>query len=238
MRLPPTDPGLVSAGSWTNVAGVIDTTSSVMEVVVNGRMVSSQATNGPLLTNTTPLTIGASDVGNNFFIGLIDEVQIYNVALPSTAIASLLGGPSIGPATDQRGAARVARAHIDIGATEFQSDLSISGSAPSSVGTNKLLTYTLTLTNNGPDAVMGTSLTDVLPSGLTFQSLSAPAGWTLSTPAIGTSGTIKAVDTAQLAADATANFSLVVRTSNTTPGFVITNSASVVAGDLRPDHEQ
>ena len=91
------------------MAGVIDTTSSVMEVVVNGRMVSSQATNGPLLTNTTPLTIGASDVGNNFFIGLIDEVQIYNVALPSTAIASLLGGPSIGPATDQRGAARVAR---------------------------------------------------------------------------------------------------------------------------------
>ena len=81
---------------------------------------------------------------------------------------------------------------------------------------------------------MGTSLTDVLPSGLTFQSLSAPAGWTLSTPAIGTSGTIKAVDTAQLAADATANFSLVVRTSNTTPGFVITNSASVAPATFDP----
>ena len=37
--------------------------------------------------------------------GLIDEVQIYNIALPSTDIASLLGGPSIGPNTDiwQRG---------------------------------------------------------------------------------------------------------------------------------------
>ena len=210
-----TNPGLVSAGTWTNVAGVIDTVDNVMQVYVNGTLVASQATNGPMVTDTAPLTIGASDGGGNLFQGLIDEVQIYNIALPPTGIGALLGGPGIGPNTDQRGSARVAGAQVDIGATEYQSDLSISGSA--TVGAaNNMINYQFTLTNNGPDPIAGATLTDVLPSTVTFRSLTAPAGWTLSQPAVGASGTIMATDTASLAAGASATFTVVVQANSST----------------------
>ena len=58
-----TAPGLVSPGMWTNVAGVIDTVQGVMQVYVSGQLVASQATSGPMVADTAPLTIGASDGG-------------------------------------------------------------------------------------------------------------------------------------------------------------------------------
>ena len=47
-----TAPGLVAAGAWTNVAGIIDTLDNVMQVYVNGKLVASQATNGPMVTDS------------------------------------------------------------------------------------------------------------------------------------------------------------------------------------------
>ena len=90
-----TAPGLVPAGSWTNIAGVIDTVTGVMEVFVNGTEVLSGQTNGAMVADSQPLTIGASDFGNNFFDGLIDEVQIYNRALASTDVQTLYADTEI-----------------------------------------------------------------------------------------------------------------------------------------------
>ena len=61
-----TAPGLVSPGVWTNVAGVIDTVQGVMQVYVNGQLVASQATSGPMVADTAPLTIGADRRGDVF----------------------------------------------------------------------------------------------------------------------------------------------------------------------------
>ncbi len=41
------------------------------------------------------------------------------------------------------------------------------------------LAYTITVTNGGPDAATGLTLTDTLPAGTVFASLVAPAGWSL-----------------------------------------------------------
>jgi uncharacterized repeat protein (TIGR01451 family) len=97
------------------------------------------------------------------------------------------------------------------------------------IGAN--LTYTIALTNNGPDAASSVVLTDVLPSSLLFQSIAAPAGFSCSTPAIGASGTITC-NAATLANGATATFTLVVRVAAGASG-TITNSASAAsaAGD-------
>ena len=84
-----TAPGLVHVGSWTNVAGVIDTVTGVMEIFVNGYEVLSGQTNGAMVDDGAPLSIGASDGGSNLFDGLIDEVQIYNRALTSTDVQTL-----------------------------------------------------------------------------------------------------------------------------------------------------
>ena len=89
-----------------------------------------------------------------------------------------------------------------------------------------MINYQFTLTNNGPDPIAGATLTDVLPSTVTFRSLTAPAGWTLSQPAVGASGTIMANDTASIAAGASATFTVIVQANSSTRAQVITNTAS------------
>ena len=52
------------------------------------------------------------------------------------------------------------------------------------------LVYTVTLTNNGPSNAANATMTDALPSQVLFLSISPPAGWSCTTPAVGSMGTI------------------------------------------------
>jgi hypothetical protein len=77
-----TAPGLIRVGVFTHVAAVIDTDAGVMQIYVNGQLMAFQATAGPMVPNTLPLMIGASDVGPSaFFNGLIDEATVYHRGL-------------------------------------------------------------------------------------------------------------------------------------------------------------
>jgi uncharacterized repeat protein (TIGR01451 family) len=163
---------------------------------------------------------------------------------PTQTLALLPGSPALDagdsnakglPSTDQRGLARKVGNAVDIGAVEYQYDLALSGSAPATVGANNLITYTLTLANNGPDPVAAATLVDMLPSTVTSQSLTGPTGWTLSTPTVGQTSTVTATDTANLAAGASATFTLVVKATVTTQGSVISNTAS--AGPITWDNK-
>lgn len=71
-------------------------------------------------------------------------------------------------------------------------DLSVTkADSPDPVTPGSNVTYTVTLTNNGPDSAASAVLSDALPAGTTFVSLSAPGGWTCSTPAVGAGGTFE-----------------------------------------------
>lgn len=59
---------------------------------------------------------------------------------------------------------------------------------PVTAGTN--LAYTVTVANAGPDAAATASWSDTLPAGTTFVSLTAPGGWSCSTPAVGAGGAV------------------------------------------------
>ena len=50
--------------------------------------------------------------------------------------------------------------------------------------------YTITVDNAGPDPADTVSWSDALPAETTFVSLSAPGGWTCTTPAVGANGTV------------------------------------------------
>jgi N-acetylneuraminic acid mutarotase len=103
-----TAPGLIRVGVFTHVAGVIDTAGGVMQIYVNGQLVASQATAGPLAPNTLPLTIGASDAGpNNFFNGLIDEAAVYNRRLSAGEVRDIYVNGSAGKFQAISGAANV-----------------------------------------------------------------------------------------------------------------------------------
>ena len=115
-------------------------------------------------------------------------------------------------------------------ATAGQADLSVLSSAtPNPVTDANNITYTQSVTNNGPAASGVATFTDTIPAGTTFVSFAVPAGWNCGAtiPAVGGTGTITCT-LASLAVNATANFPLVVKASlGDTPGTTITNTANI-----------
>ena len=88
------------------------------------------------------------------------------------------------------------------------------------------ITYTINVTNNGPDAAGNVNLTDNLPAGTTFISLSPAAGWTCTTPVPGATGSINCT-TSNLPAHQAATFTLSVKVNpNVAGGSTITNTAT------------
>jgi uncharacterized repeat protein (TIGR01451 family) len=90
-------------------------------------------------------------------------------------------------------------------------DLAVTvGDAPDPVVAGTDLTYTIGLSNGGPSAADGVTLTDDVPAGTKFVSLSAPAGFSCTTPAVGATGTVSCT-ASSLAAGASPTVTLVVR---------------------------
>jgi uncharacterized repeat protein (TIGR01451 family) len=109
------------------------------------------------------------------------------------------------------------------------SDLGVTKTGPEQALQNSNVTYTIQVTNLGPDAATDAELDDTLPGNMTFVSLTSPAGWSCMTPPNGTGGTITCTNT-NFAANATATFTLVGHIPAKTPaGTSYTNTASVVS---------
>jgi uncharacterized repeat protein (TIGR01451 family) len=115
-------------------------------------------------------------------------------------------------------------------------DLSVTKSdGPDPVTAGNNIVYTITAANAGPASAASVSLTDAVPANTTFFSLSAPAGWTTTTPAVGGTGNVTAT-TNSLANGASATFALVVHVNpNTANGTTITNSAAVASSTSDPN---
>jgi uncharacterized repeat protein (TIGR01451 family) len=109
-----------------------------------------------------------------------------------------------------------------------KADLSVTNDdSPDPVSIGQNLTYTITVTNNGPSDAQSVQLTESVPTNTTFVSFTAPAGWTPSTPGVGGTGAVTATRPT-LAASATAVFTLVVKVDLSTPhNTVLSNTASV-----------
>jgi len=103
---------------------------------------------------------------------------------------------------------------------------------PVSAGAN--LSYTLSANNAGPSNAAAVVLTDTLPAAARFASLTSPAGWTCTTPAVGASGTVSCSNPSMALGNAV--FDLNVTVSPTTlAGTVLSNSASVNASTNDPN---
>jgi uncharacterized repeat protein (TIGR01451 family) len=96
---------------------------------------------------------------------------------------------------------------------------------PDPVVPGNTITYTQTITNNGPDAAANAKMTQTLPAGVTFQSMVAPGGWSCTTPAIGAGGTINCL-IASLPNAGSASFTLVVNVTATSGSVSETVTAS------------
>jgi uncharacterized repeat protein (TIGR01451 family) len=159
--------------------------------------------------------------------GVTDSTNDAYGAQPGTVgIVQMIAGNNVLPGGD--------------GASCAIADLAVTNVAPAVVQAGNNLTYTQTVTNNGPNSADGVVYMAPIPAGSTFVSMSVPAGWTCITPAVGGTGVVLCT-TPTLANAATANFSLVVNTSGGAPaGYVMseTNSVSSNTPDSNPANNQ
>src|ERR1043165_2327738 len=106
---------------------------------------------------------------------------------------------------------------------------------PDPVNAGSTLTYTISITNNGPDPAANASWSDTLPAGTSFVSMSSVSGWTCTTPASGDQGTINCSNPS-FAATGSDSFDLVVTVAQSAPGgSTITNTATATSSTLDGD---
>jgi uncharacterized repeat protein (TIGR01451 family) len=123
------------------------------------------------------------------------------------------------------------------GVNPAEADLSVIKTGPDQAAAGMDISYTITIFNFGPDDSSNATLTDNLPSGTTFVSLTSPAGWGCTTPSAGGTGTVSCVNPS-FAAGNDATFTLVVNINPQTPaGTDITNVAHVSSQTLDPNEE-
>jgi len=166
---------------------------------------------GYILLSTAAASTDVSGGQNGVTTTALDD---YGAQPGAVGIVELISGNNVLPGGD--------------GASCVIADLAVTNvvSSPSIQAGNNV-TFTQTVTNNGPNAADGVVYMAPIPASSTFVSMSVPAGWTCITPAVGGTGVVICT-TPTLANAATANLSLVVNSFGGTPaGYVMTETNSV-----------
>src|SRR5439155_11992462 len=116
-----------------------------------------------------------------------------------------------------------------------QVDLSVTKFGPSSAAQNSNVTYTITMSNGGPDAATDATLSDTLPADMQFVSLSEQSGpaFSCDTPSPGFGGTITC--TGNLSSGSSAQFQLVGHVPLHPGSHAYINTATVAPGQTDVD---
>ena len=181
-------------------------------------------TTGTITCTAATMADGAS-VQFNLTVTVADGADSGTVT-NSASVTSATDDPDGGDTSDPAPPVALGPASADLSITKF------TGTDSAPAGTT--LTYTITLTNAGPDAAEDVEMTDVLPASLLFVSITEPAGFDCVTPAAETNGTITCT-AATMANGATAQFNLTVRVADDAESGTVTNSASVTSSISDPD---
>ncbi len=196
----------------------------------NTTFVSASGPAGWTCSGTTTITCSAATLasGSNATITVIVTAVAGTAA--GTVISDVVSVAS--GVEDPNTSNNTATANVTV-ATAGQSDLAITSSAsPNIVSDSNNITYTQSVTNNGPAASGTATFTDIIPTNTTFVSFTVPTGWNCGAtiPAVGGTGTISCT-IASLAVNATASFPLVVKVNQgVTPGppmSPISNTANI-----------
>jgi uncharacterized repeat protein (TIGR01451 family) len=238
-------PNPVAAGSditytqiVTNVGSGAATTPTFTETIpTNTTFVSISVPTGttcttPPVGGTGPISCTAASAP----AGASGTVQLVVQVTAGTANGTTITDTATVNATNQAFGSKSATA-TDVVGSATQADLALStASTPLSVFPGNNITYTQTITNNGPAAAAGASFTEAIPTNGTFESVTAPAGWTCTSPAVGaTTGNVVCTGPTSFASGTSANIVVVVGVPSTVTAASITANASVTATTSDPN---
>lgn len=178
---------------------------------------------GPLTAFTTTCDLGAEPAGGRSTIRVTvtaaDVAEINDVATVSS--------PTPDPDTSNNQAT---------GKVVFagSADLEVTKNAPATVVAGTPLQYVLTVTNNGPSTAQGVTLTDRLPAGVTFVSVSTTVGSCTYGQPVERELTC---NLGNLASGATATVTVNATVApDVAPGTVLVNEAVVASATADPDN--
>lgn len=168
-----TGPSAASNVSWSLPLPAGTTFTSL----TSGFSCTTPAVGGAGTVNCTQVSVAVGASSTHTLVVNVDPAAAAGSTLSATASLSL----SNGTGSTASASTLVNRA----------ADLSISTSDsadPVTAGTD--YSYTVQVDNSGPSTASAVSWSGTLPTGTTFQSLTAAAGWNCTTPAVGSAGTI------------------------------------------------
>jgi uncharacterized repeat protein (TIGR01451 family) len=120
-------------------------------------------------------------------------------------------------------------------------DLGLSVAAPGSAHPGQTFNYVATVTNHGPSDATGVTYLEPVPYLGSFQAVSAPAGWTCTTPAVGAPGSVGCTDGNPLANGASATITVTAQMGSDAdyqadaPGYTFNIGSRVYADQTDPD---
>ncbi|MEM1093847.1 MAG: T9SS type A sorting domain-containing protein [Bacteroidota bacterium] len=174
----------------------------------------ADATDGGTLVQTATTTVTFRVQIDN---GVADGTTVFNRAVVNY-VEDTLGGRDVSTGD-------VTTAVVGVG-----TDLTIAKQDdvdPVFAGQN--VTYTLDVSNDGPEDAADVLVSDVLPLGTTFVSATAPSGWTTTDPGVGNNGTVRFARST-FANGASAQFTVTVQVDgNLADGTVLNNTATIAS---------
>ena len=158
--------------------------------------------------------------------GSSGTIQVVVLVAAATPVGTVINDTVTVNSTNQAFGSESATASDVVGsATQATLTLSAVGT-PSNVFPGNNITYTDTITNNGPQAATSVSFTEAIPANTTYVSVSAPAGWNCTVTT-----SITCTDSSSLAANATADIIIAVNLAPSVTVASITATSSVSASN-------
>lgn len=167
-------------------------------------------------------------------IGGVITIMVHATVDPS-ASGTVTNTAAVTPPSGVNDANASNNSATDVDTIAVVADVSITKRAAQEAYTpGGAIAYTIAVSNLGPGVAAGVTMTDPLPSDTTFTTItSSPPGFSCTTPAAGTNGTVTCT-AASLAAGAHATFTLVVNVNGDATAS-ISNSASVTSSSVDPN---
>jgi len=218
----------------TNAGPASASTVSLSDPLPAGTTFVSLAPAGGWSCSTPPVGSGGTVTCTIPSLALGNAVFTLTVAVPPSTPAGTINNtatvsagttdPNLGNESGNASTTVVTAADVAVTKTD----------TPDPVIAGANITYTITVNNAGPSNAASASLSDPLPAGTTFVSLSAAAGWTCSTPPVGSGGTVSCTNAAF--APASAGFTLVAKVGAAVPpGTVLSNTATAASTTADPN---